>query len=218
MTHFMVNSLLALIGFYLLLGENKIIWFWSGFFTGILWFYWISFSFVYYDLTYLIPFIILSLALAYGFFFWVIGSLGKYIAIQAVLLYFLSFFEPFGFNWLKPELILLNSYFSTDLTRFGIFLLGIVALKALPKWYKLCSILFLGASLQLTLPSTVTPPQLDVEIPSMNIPQSQRWDKQYQQEAIELNFSLIEKAISKGKELIILPRVLSHYILTDKQN
>lgn len=205
MTYFMVNSLLAVIGFYLLLGENKIIWFWSGFFTGILWFYWISFSFVYYDLAYLIPLIILALALAYGFFFWVIGRFGKHIAIQAVLLYFISFFEPFGFNWLKLELTLLNSYFSTDVTRFGIFLLGIVALKALPKWYKLCGIFLLGASLQFTLPATIPPPNIDVELPSMSIPQSQRWDKQYQQEAIELNFALIEQAIAKGKELIILP-------------
>ena len=217
MTNFTLNSLLACIGFYLLLGENKIIWFWSGFFIGILWFYWISFSFVYYDLAYLIPFIILSLALAYGFFFWVIGRFAKHIALQAILLTLFTVFEPFGFNWLKLELILLNSYFSTDVILFGIFLLGISALKALPKWYKLCGILLLGISLQLTPQPSIPLPIIDVEIPSMNIPQSQRWDKQYQQEAITLNFALIEKAIAKGKELIILPESAFPLYLNQQQ-
>jgi len=203
-TYFGVNSLLAIIGFYFLLGENRVVWFWSGFFIGALWFYWISLSFIYYDLAYLIPFIILSIALFYAFLFLLIGKFGKYIAIQAVLLYFLSFIEPFGFNWLKLELTLLNSYFSTQETSFGIFLLGIVALKVLPKWYKIIGVIFLIASLNFSSPTVETPP-IDVEIPSMNIAQSQRWDLKYQKEAIKLNFELIENAIEKGKDLIILP-------------
>lgn len=51
----------------------------------------------------------------------------------------------------------------------------------------------------------------------MNIPQSQRWDKQYQKEAIELNFSLIEQAIAKGKELIILPESAFPLYLNQQQ-
>lgn len=39
----------------------------------------------------------------------------------------------------------------------------------------------------------------------MHIPQSQRWDAAYQKEAIDLNFKLIEQAISEKKELIIFP-------------
>ena len=39
----------------------------------------------------------------------------------------------------------------------------------------------------------------------MHIPQSQRWDQAYQQEAISLNFRLIEEAIEEGNELIVLP-------------
>lgn len=203
-TYFGINSLLAIIGFYFLLGENRVVWFWSGFFIGALWFYWISLSFVYYDLAYLIPFIILSIALFYAFLFLLIGKFGKNITIQAVLLYFLSFIEPFGFNWLKLEITLLNSYFSTQEVQFGIFLLGIVALKVLLKWYKIVGIIFLVGALDFSSPKIETPP-IDVEIPSMNIAQSQRWDLKYQKEAIKLNFELIENAIEKGKDLIILP-------------
>ena len=39
----------------------------------------------------------------------------------------------------------------------------------------------------------------------MHIPQSQRWDAAYQKEAIDLNFKLIEQAVSEKKELIIFP-------------
>ena len=204
-TNFLVNSLLAFIGFYFLLGAPKAIWFWSGFFIGIFWFYWISFSFIYYDLVYLIPLIILSVALFYAFLFWLIGKFGNSIMIQALLLYFLSFIEPFGFNWLKLELTLLNSYISIQPLQFGLFLMAIVGIKVLPKWYKTLSIpLLVLASLHFSS-STVEVPKIDVEMPPMNIEQSQRWDLKYQKDAIKLNFTLIENAIEKGKDLIILP-------------
>ncbi|MFW5607469.1 MAG: apolipoprotein N-acyltransferase, partial [Campylobacter hyointestinalis] len=44
----LVGCFLAIFGLYLLLKSDKQIWFWSGFFSGILWFYWISFSLIYY--------------------------------------------------------------------------------------------------------------------------------------------------------------------------
>ena len=206
LTFLTLNSLLAMVGFYLLLGENRIVWFWSGFFTGLLWFYWISFSFVYYDLTFLIPFIILGIALVYGALFWLIGRLGSSIYLQLPLLFGISFVDPFNFNWLKLPLILLDTYFSTSFLSFGLFLSAITLLKALPKWTKSVALIPLIAALFLTPSQTNAPQQhLDVALPTMNIPQSQRWDAAYQQKAIDLNFALIEKAIAEHKELIILP-------------
>lgn len=206
LTFLTLNSLLAMVGFYLLLGENRVVWFWSGFFTGLLWFYWISFSFVYYDLAFLIPFIILGIALVYGALFWLIGRLGSSIYLQLPLLFGISFVDPFNFNWLKLPLILLDTYFSTSFLSFGLFLSAITLLKALPKWTKSAALIPLLATLFLTPSQTNAPQQhLDVALPIMNIPQSQRWDAAYQQKAIDLNFALIEKAIAEHKELIILP-------------
>ena len=206
LTFLTLNSLLAMVGFYLLLGENRVVWFWSGFFTGLLWFYWISFSFVYYDLAFLIPFIILGIALVYGALFWLIGRLGSSIYLQLPLLFGISFVDPFNFNWLKLPLILLDTYFSTSFLSFGLFLSAITLLKALPKWTKSAALIPLIAALFLTPSQTNTPQQhLDVALPIMNIPQSQRWDAAYQQKAIDLNFALIEQAIAEHKELIILP-------------
>jgi len=204
MTFRPLNSLLAMVGFYLLLGENRMVWFWSGLFIGIMWFYWISFSFVYYDLSFMIPFVILGVALTYAILFWIIGRVGHSIYVQLPLLFGVSFIDPFGFNWLKLELTLIDTYFSTTQLSFALFLSGLTLLKALPKWFKILSLLPLLAALYHTTP-TVTLPQMDVALPIMHIPQSQRWDAKYQQEAIDLNFGLIEDAISENKALIIFP-------------
>lgn len=200
----LLNSLLAIAGFYLLLGENRVVWFWSGLFIGILWFYWISFSFVYYDLSFLIPFVIFGIAIVYALLFWIIGRLGNSIYIQLPLLFGVSFVDPFGFNWLKLEVILIDTYFSITPFSFGLFLSAIALFKALPNWRKSLAIIPLVASLSFTTPN-VLPPQIDVAIPTMHIPQSQRWDAAYQKQAIDLNFALIEQAIMQNKELIIFP-------------
>ena len=204
MTFRPLNSLLAMVGFYLLLGENRMVWFWSGLFIGIMWFYWISFSFVYYDLSFMIPFVILGVALTYAILFWIIGRVGHSIYVQLPLLFGVSFIDPFGFNWLKLELTLIDTYFSTTQLSFALFLSGLTLLKALPKWFKILSLLPLLGALYHTTP-TVKLPQMDVALPVMHIPQSQRWDAKYQQEAIDLNFGLIEDAISEKKALIIFP-------------
>lgn len=200
-----LNSLLAIAGFYFLLGENRVVWFWSGLFIGLLWFYWISFSFVYYDLSFLIPFVILGVALVYALLFWLIGRIGSSIYLQLPLLLGVSFIDPFGFNWLKLELILIDTYFSTTLLAFGLFLSAITLFKALPKWTKSVALIPLIAAFSWNTPSSVSLPPLDVALPLMHIPQSQRWDAAYQKEAIDLNFKLIEQAISEKKELIIFP-------------
>lgn len=206
LTFLTLNSLLAIAGFYLLLGENRIVWFWSGFFTGLLWFYWISFSFVYYDLAFLIPFIILGISLVYGLLFWLIGRLGSSIYVQLPLLLGISFVDPFSFNWLKLPLILLDTYFSTSFLSFGLLLSAITLFKALQKWMKSLALIPLIAALSLNLsPTPSAEEHLDVALPTMHIPQSQRWDAAYQQEAIDLNFALIKQAIAEHKELIILP-------------
>jgi len=202
-----LNSFFALLGFYLILGENKIVWFWSGFLIGLLWFYWISFSFIYYDLAFLMPFIILGIALVYGIWFWAIGKWIHSLYLQAFFLSSISFIAPFGFNWLKLELILLNTYFSTQWILFALFLGAVALLKAAVLWQKGIGVALLGFLLWFptSIPHVVLPPHIDISLPPMHIEQSKRWDKAYQQEAIDTNFVLIEEAIANKKQLIILP-------------
>ena len=51
------ETVFATVGFWLLIGSNKIEAFWSGFFISLLWFWWIGLSFRYYDTLYLYPFL-----------------------------------------------------------------------------------------------------------------------------------------------------------------
>jgi len=171
---------------------------------GLLWFYWISFSFVYYDLAFLIPLVILGVASCYGLLFWVIGRLSSFAYFQALLLTGISFISPFGFNWFKLELLFLDSYMTPTWWALALFLLAITTLKTAPKWFKSIALIPLLGSLSYATPHSVAP-HINVALPQMHIPQSKRWDAKYQQEAIDLNFELIHQAIAQGKDLIVLP-------------
>jgi len=199
-----LETILVTIGFYSLLTCNKKTLLWVGFFIGILWFYWISFSFRYYDLAYLIPFVIIGFGLIYALFFWIIGLLGKTPEIRALLLFLFVFFEPFGFNWFKPELILINSYFSTNIYLYGLFLGILTLIVRLKKWWKLVGVLLLVSLVFFNKPIHVKPLQLDIAIPITNLDQDKKWKKEYRKEIIENNFFLIKEAIKAQKDLIIL--------------
>jgi len=107
-----INTIFVLIAYYLLVTIDKKSLFFAGFFTGLFWFWWIGYSFIYYDLVYLIPFIVLFFAVAHGVFFWFTAIIDK-VLVRIVILYLLTFFEPFGFNWFKLDLPLINTYFNT---------------------------------------------------------------------------------------------------------
>jgi len=77
--------------------------------VGILWFYWVGNSFVYYGLEYLKYPIIILFGFSYGILF-LLSSMINYFLVRLVLFFSLTFIHPFGFNWFKPELILLNTY------------------------------------------------------------------------------------------------------------
>ncbi len=192
-------------GFYFLLTCQKKTLLPTGFFIGIFWFYWISFSFRYYDLSYLIPLVILGVGIIYGLIFWFIGFLGRTIEIRAILLLLLSFFSPFGFNWFKPELIFINSYFSTNLYLYGLFLLSLILLIRLKKQWKILGLTLLIALCFINTKNTFIKPSLHVAIPIMNLSQDKKWEKRYKNEITKNNFAFINKAINDKQDLIILP-------------
>jgi len=140
-----ITSLSALAGFYLLLTQKREVLFWSGFFTGILWFYWISFSFRYYGVGYLMPLMILFVALGYATFFWIIG-LFRHPLIRALLLLGFGYFHPMSFNWFIPELTLIHSFFGIQKWQFALFLLALVIAAVVPAKYRIAALLPLALS------------------------------------------------------------------------
>jgi apolipoprotein N-acyltransferase len=112
LTNIFFNTIFITFAYILIITIDKKSLFFAGFFTGVLWFWWVSMSFRYYDLIYLMPFIILLFGIVYGILFYLTAIIDK-IVIRAILFYLLVFIEPFGFNWFKPDLPLINTYYNT---------------------------------------------------------------------------------------------------------
>ncbi len=165
-----INTIFILLAYFLLATIDKKSLFFAGFFTGLLWFWWIGYSFIYYNLSYLIPFIVLFFGLSYGLFFWLTAIIDK-LFIRIILLVTLTFFAPFGFNWFKLDLPLINTYFNMYESN----------LKDAP---------------------------LKIYMPSYDIPQDRKWDKNFIDEMISTNLKNIDIAIDRGYDLVILPETI----------
>lgn len=170
------------------LNFTLIIWGQTGFFVGIFWFYWISFSLVYYDFAYLIPVEIFFIGLTYALIFSFFGGFGGYflakieaifkaefyksfkICTFALLFWCISFVHPFGFNWLNFALPIVNTPFA------AIF------------WeQKLLELPF------------------KIAIRNTEISQFDLWKKELRNDLIAQNFAFIDEAISSGARLAVLP-------------
>lgn len=201
-----INSLFAFFGIYHFIQLSKKELFFTGFFIGILWFYWISFSFIYYELPYLIPFVILGVGLIYGLVFLALGFLSlDTMLLKAGLFVLLSFVEIFEFNWFKPELMMVDTYFTSDFYLFCAFVLCVYLFVILKKQYKLLPLLALFALSFLPLHVEKKDAPIDIKISEIYIKQDVKWDKKYKREVINYNLSLIHQAISEQRELVILP-------------
>ncbi len=112
-----INTISGLLALYYLIKSESKVWFWSGFFIGIFWFWWISLSFKNYGFMWAIPIGILLTALSYGIIFWIFAKISELISNELIRLIFkslslliFSYIHPFGFDWFKMELIFTNSY------------------------------------------------------------------------------------------------------------
>ncbi|MDH5465052.1 MAG: hypothetical protein OEW60_05445, partial [Thiovulaceae bacterium] len=65
----LLNSAIALFAFYRLFTATQGSLLIAGFFIGVLWYYWVPFSFRFYDITWLIPFAVIGFGLGFAFIF-----------------------------------------------------------------------------------------------------------------------------------------------------
>jgi len=199
------ETVFAIVGFWLLIGSNKMEAFWSGFFISLLWFWWIGLSFRYYDTLYLYPFLLLALGLIYGILFSFIGYF-KHPFLKVLIILALSYIYPFGFNWLKLELSFINSYLSPTLINYILFL-SLLAFLKMTKEKKIFFLHSLFALLALIFfhfqPNKPKNELHKIYIQNPFIPQDKKWDKRYRQAIIENNFLDIDKAISNGYDIAL---------------
>ena len=200
-TPYLLNTILGLYAFYLLFKSNRKTLFFAGFFIGFLWFYWIGFSFIYYDMTWAVPLNALGFALIYGFIFWLISWPSNPLW-RVVTLFLLSLFEPFDYNWLQPELLFVHSYFGIEKWQYLLILFSL-SLFVYFKKNALALVLLLPA-LSFSTPQVVELP-LNIELHQTNLDQTKKWNSFYIPQTIKENFEAIDKAIANKKKLIILP-------------
>lgn len=198
-----LNTILGLLGLYSLLIIPRKSLFIAGFTTGIAWFYFIAISLKYYDLIYLAPLLILLIGLVYGFLFLLFSILDTKF-LRTILIFAFTFIAPFGFNWMKLELLFINSYFETSKEAFALILVSVYMFAALKRGKVLAVVPLLFA---INWPNGVYIDNIkpSVYMAQMNTPQQYKWEKNNRQNEYEKVMNEIDKAILANKELIILP-------------
>ena len=218
----LLDILSALAALSLLLISGTRVWFWSGFFIGLLWFWWIGLSFIHYHMPWAIPIVILVISLVYGGVFWLIAKTAvsverlalrnKSVAQQrkpslftlipkALGLLGLSLLHPFGFDWFKPELMFVNTPLGVGKWRFALILATLV----LALWRK--NLLFLLLVAVAYHPDTASLSHGDdrIALITTHTPVEEKWDKQQFPAQFQKLMKHIDEAIAQKKHLVILP-------------
>lgn len=226
-SHPFITTFLGLLALYLLLDANQRVWFWTGAFTGLFWFWWITVSFRHYEMLWAIPIAIFFISFTYGLLFWIIAWLSKKISshmnpysplitltIKAAGLLLLSYIHPFGFDWFKPELVFVNSYLGIEKWQFAIILTAIL----LAQWKK--QLLFLFLVIFAYQPSSSELPNIpnSMDLISMHTSVEEKWDKSLHKKQFYEIFQRIDKAIEAKKRLIVLPESVFPIFLNYETN
>ncbi len=152
--------------------------------------------------------------MVYAIIFYFIGIIEDSIYIRAVLFFGFTFLAPFGFNWVKPELLFIDSYFGITKLDFALILLSMILLNK----FKYLFWIPLVLSFYLLPSGKVLAPKLKISMPQLNVNQHIKWEKNYKYELISENINFINKAIEEKYDLIILPETAFPIILNKNEN
>lgn len=198
-----INTLFGLFAFALLLYIPKRAALIAGFFIGLLWFYWIGYSFKYNGVGYMESIITLLFALVYMLFFGVL-ALTNSALIRAFMLFILSFVEPFDFNWLQMELLFVDSYFGIQKYQFALILAALALPSFIKKPYTFLPLLLLLFSINFA-PAVQKDAPLKIKLVATDIAQDKKWQKESLSPTIELVFKEIREAKENGYDVVIFP-------------
>lgn len=223
-----LTTVAGLLFFYFLLASDHKVWFWSGVFTGMLWFGWIAVSFVYYHMIWAIPFVLIGIGLVYGGIFWLIAK-GALSVERLALRYFpffgalasapykalgllgVSYLHPLTFDWFKPELVFVHSYLGVGKWQLAIVLAAIV----LAQWRR--NLLYLGLIVLAYSPVHtrlfLDDPTHTIRLVATNTTIADKWNPDKSPEHIREALDVIDQAILEHKKIIILPESVFPFFL-----
>lgn len=198
-----LNTVLGLGALYgLLFGTKKTILL-SGFLIGLLWCYWIGFSFQYYGLGWATWLVALGFGIVYALYYGTM-ALTTHPHLRAAILFGLTFVWPMDFNWMQPEIIFVESYMGIEKWQFALILFALASTVWFQGKGKAFPLLLLLGALQ----NSYTPPPLpDVKIKlvSTDISQDFKWQSERLEQTLSENFAAIDDAIAQGYDLVVLP-------------
>ena len=203
LTNRLLNTLLGVSSLALFLYIPKRSVLLAGFLIGLLWFYWIGYSFEYQGVGFMTPIITLAFGVIYMLFFGVL-ALTKEVYIRAILLFGLSFFEPFDWNWLQIELIFVDSYIGVLKYQLFLVLLSLSLPAYVPKAYKFAPLLLLLTTLQYSSAELQEAP-LKIKLVQTDVKQELKWLASSKNNLLMDNLQAIVSAIEEGYDVVVLP-------------
>ena len=199
----LINTIFGIASLTLLLYAPKKSILIAGFTIGILWFYWIGYSFKYYGVAYIEPFITVGFGVIYMLFFGVL-ALTKKIYIRAILLFLLSFFEPFDFNWMQIELLFVDSYIGVFKYQLVLVLLALSLPSYIKKPFRFASLILIIFALNFEQNKPKEAP-LKIKLIQTTIKQEQKWEASQLSPTIKMIYKNIQKAIDKNYAIVVFP-------------
>ena len=200
-----LNTITALIAFYLLLHIDRKALLSAGFFIGIFWFYWISYSFKYNGAGYIAPFVVLGFGIVYMLFFGV-AALSDKPYTRALILFGMSFVAPVDFNWMQLSLPFVESYLGICKWQLAVILLSLSLGSLIPKKQlkPLPFLLLLFAINYHDYPLRENAP-LKIKLVQTDVKQEDKWTKKALRPTILMVYKKIEEATHQGYDLVVLP-------------
>ena len=175
----------------------------AGFGIGLLWFYWIGYSFKYNGVGYIEPFITVGFGLVYMLFFGVLAFTNS-VMLRAVLLFLVSFVEPFDFNWMQIELLFVQSYIGIFKYQLILVLLALALPKYVDRPFKFAPLLLILFALDFSQTHQQLAP-LKIKLIPTDIKQELKWQPYQLRPTVNLVYKELQRAIDDGYEVAILP-------------
>ncbi len=209
----LLNTIFGLLSLALLLYIPKRAVLTAGFFIGLLWFYWIGYSFKYNDINNMETLITVAFMFIYMLFFGVL-ALTNSVAIRAVLLFGLSFFEPVDFNWLQIELLFVESYLGVFKYQLALILFSLSLPNYIKNRYRYAPLLLLILAFNFNPPIQKDAP-LKIKLVATDIKQDIKWKRDTLYKTMQIIYKEIDDAIQNGYDVVVLPESVFPFFMNE---
>ncbi|QOP45156.1 apolipoprotein N-acyltransferase [Sulfurimonas paralvinellae] len=207
LTSKLLNTIFGLLGISMMLYIPKRSVLVAGFFIGLLWFYWIGYSFKYQGVGYMEPIVTIGFGFVYLLFFAPLAFTNNAL-IRALFLFGLSYFYPFNWNWMQIELLFVNSYIGVYKYQLILVLLALslpsLLAKNSNKVYRYLPLLLLIGAINYGYPPQHEAP-LKIKLVATDIKQEYKWTREALEPTVYMVFTEIQHAINEGYDVVVLP-------------